>query len=385
MTSDETPTIELFGLSMQLSPRREDIDLKQAKIARLLADAQCEAVLLLERPNVRWFTSGAAERGVYHAEECPVLFVNSNQRWVICSSVDTQRLFDEELDGLGFQVKEWPSTMLPEQFLTELCAGRTMATDRSFREFKRVGTYLEQERRRLSRFEQERLRELGSLLVHAIEATARHLQPGDREEEVAGHLAHRLLKRGAEPIALSITAEDRARTYRRTGFTSAQIEKRCLLQATAGKFGLFATASRTVCLGPPDETVKQEFEFASRLQAVWLASTKPGDRPAALYETARPLLRRTPFEHESRLSSPGWWTGRLPSEALFTPGGQERFADRQAVVWQARIGGMAVCETRLVTENAIIPLTAVEDWPFRRYVIQGERFDLPDLLIRNPS
>lgn len=385
MINEDVSTIETNPLPIPLSPRREDIEQKHAKIARLLGDCQCEAALFLERPNVRWFTSGASERGVYHVEECPALFINPNQRWVICGSVDTQRLFDEELDGLGFQVKEWPSTMRPEQFLVELCGSRAMACDRSFREYRQVGAYLEQERRRLSRFEQDRLRELSGLLARALEATARNLQPGDAEEEIAGHLAHRLLKRGVEPVVLSIAAEDRARTYRRSGFTGATVTTRCLLQATAAKFGLFATASRTVCFVPPDDTVKQEFEYASRLQAVWLASIKPGDRPAALYESARSQLRRTPYEHEVRLSAPGWWTGRLPSEALFTPGGAERFGPGQAVVWQARIGGMAACETRLVGENQIIPVAPVEDWPFRRYVIQGERFDLPDLLIRSPS
>ncbi len=222
-------------------------------------------------------------------------------------------------------------------------------------------------------------------MVHALEATARNLQQHDTEFEIAGHLAHRLLKRGAEPVALSVAADDRGRHYRRPGFTSAKVETHCLLQATALKYGLFATASRTVCFGEPNETLKLEFEMASRLVAVWLATVKPGDRPAGLYRAAEHVLRGTPFEHETRLSAPGWWTSRMPSELLFTPKIAERFVAGNALVWQARIGGAAVCEGCLVQENAIIPLAAVEDWPFRRYVIQGTRFDLSDILIRNPA
>ena len=85
------------------------------------------------------------------------------------------------------------------------------------------------------------------------------------------------------------------------------------------------------------------------------------------------------------VSSLGWWTGRQPSEALSTPDVPERFLEGQALVWQARIGAAAVCETCLVQENGINLLAPVEDWPIRRYVIQGTRFDLPDLLIRDPS
>lgn len=385
MNSGETPILELPRPTWPVSPRREDVDAKHRKLARLLADADCEALLVLERANFRWLTGGAAERGIYHAEECPALYFNPSLRWVICGSIDTQRLFDEELDGLGFQVKEWPTTIGREQFLTDLCHGRRMAVDRPFRDFKHVGLYLEQERRRLSVHEQEHLRELGGLLAHALEATARNLTRGDREEEIAGHLAHRLLKHGVDPVVLSIAAEDRGRLYRRPGFTGARAETRCQLQATASKFGLFATASRTVCLDAPADAIKHEHETACRVQAAWLATVRAGDRPAALFQSARTLLRETPFEHEDRLSTPGWWTGRQPSETLFLPASPEQFLDGQALVWQARIGGSVVCETCQVGEKRINLIAPVEDWPIRRYVIQGERYDLPDLLIRNPS
>lgn len=383
MMNADLPTLEQPCLPSTMSPRRADIESKQLKIARLLADANCEGLLLLEPANFRWMTSGASMRGAHHADECPVLFVNPTQRWVLCSSTDTQRLFDEELDSLGFQVKEWPWAGNREQFFAELFAARKMACDRSFKDYTVVGTFLDQERRRLGRFEQERLRELGKLLVHALEATARNLKPGDSEEEVAGHLAHRLLKRGAEPAALQIAADDRPRSYRRPGYTAAAIGTRCLLQATVSKFGLFATASRTVSFGGVEDPVKQEIETACRLQAVWQAALKNGDRLAALFDTVRTVLKNTPYEHEFRLSTPGWWTGRLPVEASFLPAIQDKFVEGQAVVWQSRIGGIAVCDTFLLEENGFIPITTVEDWPVRRYVIQGARFERPDLLIRN--
>jgi Xaa-Pro dipeptidase len=385
MIGTEATLVEMPRFTFPVSLRREDVESKQLKLARLLADADCEALLLLERANVRWFTSGLSERGVYHAEECPALYVNPLQRWVICSNIDTQRLFDEELDGLGFQVKEWPSTGDRDQFLTDLCHGRRMAVDRPFRDYHFAGRFLDQERRRLSGYEQTKLGELAALLVHAVEATARNLQPGDTEEEVAGHLAHRLLKHGAEPAALSIAADDRARVYRRPGFTVAKVKTRCLLHATACKFGLFATTARTVCLGPPDELLKQEHDTAGRLAAIWMAAMKAGERVSILYQTGESALRDSPYEHEIRLSSPGWWTGRQPSEALFTPTASERLATGHAVVWQARIGGTSVCNTCIVQENGVAPMTAVEDWPVRRYVIQETRFDMPDLLIRTAS
>jgi len=54
----------------------------------------------------------------------------AEQRWLVCSNVDSQRLFDEELDGLGFQLKEWPWHWNRTQYLTDLVQGKAFACDR---------------------------------------------------------------------------------------------------------------------------------------------------------------------------------------------------------------------------------------------------------------
>jgi Xaa-Pro dipeptidase len=372
------------AISVPIPSRRDDIESKHETMSRLLADANCEGLLVLEPANFRWLTSGATIRGLYHSGECPALYFGLNQRWLLCSSIDTQRLFDEELDGMGFQVKEWPWHANRESFLADLVFARKVACDRTFRECKFVGPFLEQSRRRLSPFERERALELGRILAHALEATCRSIAPGVTEEEVAGHLAHRLLRHGAEPVALQISADDRARAIGRPGFSSELVRKTCVVQATAGKFGLFAAASRTVCFGVPDDAVKLEFEIASRVHAVWITSIKSGETAATLIGNARNHLRDTPFEHEWRLSPPGWLTGRCASEGLLTPNSSEPFFDGQLAVLQARIGGSSVCDTFYLQQNGTIPVTPVEEWPILRYVIQGNRIDRPDLLIQDP-
>jgi len=381
MPADEAP---IEAPPPAIPSRRDDIESKQEKIARLLGDSGCDYLLLLEPGNYRWFTSGSGYKGLQHAD-APILFANAQQRWLLCSNIDTQRYFDEELDGLGFQVKEWPWHGSREQFLADLVFGRKVASDLSFRDCKDVSAFLETERRRLSKFEQERARELGRLAAHALEATARNVEPGDTEEEVAGHLAHRLLRHGVEPFSLRVSADERSAKYRRAGASAEPIRKFTLLQATAAKFGLYVTASRSISFGEPGEEHQREFEMACRLHTYWLTSIKVGDRASTVSALSKNVLRSTPFEHEWRLSPPGWLTGRRPSEALFTPASPERFSEGRLVVWQAQIGAASVCDTYLVQENGWNSITAVEEWPVRRYVIQGARIECPDLLIQNPA
>jgi Xaa-Pro dipeptidase len=388
--TDELQTPALDGATAELSAlppptRRDDVEVRQEVVARLLAELGCEGLLLFEPANVRWMTAGAGARSVYGPDEPPLLYVGLNQRWLLCSSIDTQRFFDEELDGLGFQVKEWPWTGSREQHVLDVCAGRKIASDRPFRDAKLAAAWVEQERRRLSAFERERARELGRILAHALEATARNLQIGETEQEIAGQLAHRLVKRGAEAVAVQVCADDRARGNARPGATVAPVTSRCLLQATAGKFGVFLTASRTTCFGEPTAAFKAEYDAAAQLHAVWLAMLRAGPRPAALFAASRTVLAGTPFEHDWRLAPPGWWAGREPSEGPLLPASPHRFEAGQLVVLNARVSGASLCETVAVAESGAFPLTDVEEWPVRRYVIQGMRFDAPDLLVRIPE
>jgi Xaa-Pro aminopeptidase len=363
--------------------RRDDVDLKQIILARLLADSECEGLLLLEPANFRWFTSGSLPSGAIAPDEAPGLFVNPLQRWILCCNTDTQRFFDEELDGLGFQVKEWHWSVSREQHVTDLCFARKIACDRPFRQCKQINSFIAQERRRLTRFEEEQTRLLGRIVAHALEATARNIELGDTEAEIAGHLAHRLLRHGAEPAVIQVAADDRARDYRRPGVSGEPVQNRCLLQATATRGGLFVTASRTVAFRTPDTQVRLEFDAAARLSAYWTATAKIGDSAATLLEAQQQLFAGTAFEHEWRLSAPGWWTGREPCEESFSPKGSGKLTDGNALVLRAQIGGCVVTDTFILRSGRWTPITPVEDWPYRRYTMQGAKFDRPDLLIRD--
>ena len=125
------PQSEGAGFSIDVSSdRRADIEAKQGRVAALLRELDRDGLLLLDPENVSWMTSGATPRGLLDPESQPALFCTPEGRWLICSNVDTQRLFDEELDGLGFQLKEWPWHWGREQFLADLCPARKVACDR---------------------------------------------------------------------------------------------------------------------------------------------------------------------------------------------------------------------------------------------------------------
>lgn len=378
----DRPTNELPSPRVHTDGRRQDIELKQDLIAQLMDDKGCEGALVLHPANVRWLTSGATPVGLIGRDEFPGLYFTATQRWLLSSATDTQRLFTEELDGLGFMLKEWHWTTSREQMLADLTHGRTVVSDQSFRDCKVAAAFFIAERRKISAYESDRYVELGKLVAHAIEATARNFGWGDTEEEIAGHLAHRLIRHGLEPIALQVTGDGRGRDYRRRGFQPDTVDRWCVLQATGRAFGLHATACRTVSRGPIADAERAEFEAGLRLRAAHLIHARPGERVWAAMEAGKSLLRPSAYEHEWLAAPAAVLTGREPSEGVVLPGTQDLWTTGWAAVWQERIGATAVVDTCLLQADGWRLLTPCDDWPIRRAVTPNQSFDFADVLVR---
>src|SRR5437588_1479966 len=163
------------------SDRRADLEAKQARVAAILKEADCDGLLILEPENFSWLTTGGMARGILDSAESPAVYYSAEQRWVIASNVDSQRLFDEELDGLGFQLKEWPWHWGRAQLLADLCQGRKVACDFPSPEMIPVAGQLAEMRRTLSDYDRACYRALGQVVSHALEATARTFGQGDTE------------------------------------------------------------------------------------------------------------------------------------------------------------------------------------------------------------
>ncbi|MBX3400072.1 MAG: M24 family metallopeptidase [Gemmataceae bacterium] len=370
------------GLDPTVAKRRADIDAKQIKVAQLLEEMECEGVVLLMPAHVAWFTGGMNVRGLIADGERPGIYTNGRQRWLLASNIDAPRLFDEELDGLGFQLKEWQWSIGRAVLLGELVAGKRFATDRPFPNMPLVNDRLRLELRPLTDYEQSLYHGLGRAVVHAVEATARSLERGESEREIAGHLAHRLYRHGVEATAISIAADERARRFRRAGFTETPVETTCYLQATGCRDGLYVTVGRTVCFGPPNDKLRQEFDLAAKMAAIFRAMSVPGETVGSATEAARKLVIDTPHEYEWRFSQPGYGAGRFPVEELRKAGQDEKFALGWPLVWQTKIGQAAIVDTVIVDQYSSMPATPPEVWPFKRVKLREQYIDVPDILMR---
>ncbi len=364
------------------SDRRADIDSKHAQLASLLEEVKCEGLLVAVPENFAWLTAGGVARGVLDEAEQPALYFSPEGRWLIASNVDTQRLFDEEIDGLGFQLKEWPWHWGRAQLLADLCQGRTVASDLPLNGCVVVGEQLAQLRRKLTPYEQACYRALGQIVSHALEASCRTMQPGDSEREVAGQLSHRLMHRGVNPICVQVAADGRGRLYRQSGYTSATVDSYCVVRVTGRKYGLCATAGRSVCFGQPEATLRRDHDNACKVTATYVASSWPDSMPQQILASGRRIYQLSGADHEWMLAPQGHVTGRAAVELTLTPQTEELFQAGWAVTWQSSCGAALSCDTFLITEDGPRAVTSPENWPLKRIRVQGAEFVDPDILQR---
>jgi len=363
--------------------RRAEIEDKQAKIGNLLTDAQADGLLLLDPANVAWLCGAALHQGITDASEWPAVFLVPAQRWLVAGNADSQRLFDQFLDGLGFQLKEWQWHGGREKLLSELCVNRRMASDRLVSDCVPLGPALRRLRCLLTEAERGRLRELGADVVHAVEAVCRSLPAGQKEAETAGQVAHRLLRRGVTPLAVGVAADGRSASHRRPGVSDAVIRQNCVVTATGCRGGLHVSTARTVCLGPKSPTLRQQFDAACRVMAAQIAASRPGLSLTTAIDAGRRTASAAGFEHAWRDLSPGFVTGWQPVERPFGPVVAANFESGWPIVWQAAVGEALCVDTFLVTDDVSVCATPVEVWPVKRIHVREQVLDIPDILVRD--
>jgi Xaa-Pro aminopeptidase len=371
---------------MARQQRAAEIAERHRAAVGVLESVQCEWLLLLDPANVAWFLASSPSRGVQDWTEYPAIFLKNGNRWIVSANCDTQRIFDEDIDGLGFQLKEWAWNRGRAQLLAELCSSKPVACDRSFSNCVNISDRFRRLRQGLSPFDQIRLRELGRILAHALEATARNIEPGEIEREIAGHLCHRLWRHGVEPLHIQVSADGRLKQYPRHGSSVLAVQRSCVLQATARRDGLHVTASRAMSFGPPGDTLRPDMDAACRVAAMQFASIKVGEKYQRVISAGSQILEPVGREHEWRRCPVGWLTGYSPIEQPLAPcDPNDAFEVGNAVVVAAVVGAASNSDTALVTPSGAELVTAATDWPLKRARLGEYSIDRPDILIRQAS
>ena len=363
--------------------RLVDIEQKHRRVAEFLELHGYDALLLTKPGNFSWFTSGGnCARSGSH-EPTAALFITPEARVVVTDSANSARLFDRELPGLGFQLKERAWYEPRHLLVQDLCRSRKVAADIETRGVEDISLHLRGMRLPLSLVECERLRELGRDVAHAVEATARSFSRGQTEAEVAGELAHRLIKHRIVPERLQVFADLQALRYPHWSYGTDRVERSCVIAAMGSRQGLHAGAARSICFGKAPDDVTDAHHRATLVQAAGMYFCRSDwelfeiwDRIVRIYE---------------KYGEPDAWlraeqaeiVGYDACEVPIVPKSEFRLETRMPVYWHPSVGPAITGDTMLVSEDEFELLTPMSDWPKLRIEIKGTSVDRPAILCRD--
>lgn len=366
-----------------VASRRDEVEEKHRRVVAFLDGAGYDALVLTRADSIAWFTSGGdVGRGLGTDEAAVALFINRGSRAVLADNVQSARVFEEELAGLGFSLKERPWHVGDERVIAELTRNRRVATDGHH-----PGLVPEAERLRilrtpLSAVERERLRGLGRTLALAVEATCRNFLPGESEADVAGHLAHRLFREGVAPVDLRVAGDDRPARYRQPVCKSAPIRARATITAAGRRHGLCASVSRTVAFGTLAAEVLADHTVASMVDATCIYFSRPGEPVAEVLRRARRIYEKTDRPHEWTLDYQGALIGYAPNEGWLVPDGDRVFGTGQAVCWKPTVGSCRSEDTIVIDARGFEVVTEAQNWPKLAVSVKGFNIDRPAILRR---
>ena len=362
--------------------RYEDIDRKQERVAAFLARKKYDALLLCQPANFAWFTSGAECPRDLSGECSAALFITPDARVVAADNISASVLFDRHLAGMGFQLKQRAWHQGRSSLLDDLCRGRNVACDLP----RSIGVDESAEfaafRLPLSVLECERLRKLGQAAAHAVEATARHIEPGQTEAEIAGQLANRLLRHEVHPVVLRAVADGRGRAYRHWNFGDNLLRRWCVVSATVRRWGLHCCAARTVVFGSPADDLVSAYHQAAMLAATGIFFSQPGWTFSAVWPKVRRIYDKQGIHDEWQLGDQADVMGYSANESRLFPTSEFPLLPRTPICWHPNVRGAQIADTMLVSEDASEIVTPFSEWPEMCVTVKGQAVKLPDLLVR---
>ena len=350
-----------------------ECDRKQTRIKTFLQAHDLDALLLRQVGNFAWATCGAASyvNTATSIGEASLL-ITANGRYLISNNIEAPRLEEEE----GLKEQGWEFRTHPwwdqQDIVGQITSGLKLGADVPHPAAIDVSAQLARFRSQLSPEERQRFRALGHICAEAMNDTIRVLRPGVTEYEIAAKLAFETQIRGTQPIVNLIATDERIFHYRHPLPTAKEMERYAMLVLCGRKDGLIASITRLVHFGKLPDELRRKAEAVARIDATFIANTRPGAVLGDIFAQAQAAYSETGFAGEWRLHHQGGPASYDARDWVATPESTEIVAAGQAYAWNPSIAGTKSEDTILVGAESNEVITAIDGWPTLTIEVAGQ-------------
>ncbi len=363
--------------------KQEEIREKERRVRSFLEENEIDALLLSKQNNFSWLTAGG-DNHVVIASGMGVasLLITGDRKYLIADNIESSRLEEEEVTGLGFEVKDYPwYGEGKNRILKELTSGMKVASDDGFPGTETVDAKVAELRYSLTKEEVERYRRVGAGTAASLGKVCRRIKRGDSEEEIAGRLSEELLGQGIIPVVLLVAAAERIEKFRHPIPTNKKVNKYVMVVVCGRKWGLIVSLSRLVHFGKMPESLRRKHQAVVRVDSAFMTHTRPGRVVGDIFKKGVQAYRDNGFPEEWRLHHQGGPTGYAGRDYKATAGEKRTVQIHQAFAWNPSITGTKSEDTIIVLKDKTEVISHTPDWPMLTVEYGTLQWKRPDILI----
>ena len=368
-----------------------EIEEKMERVQRFLKAQNLGGVLLTKVSNFSWATAGIGDNHIVITSEigaASLLLMRGGRKYLVASNNETARLMDEDLKGLGYEVKEfkwYEDKSEPDrkrEIIRKLARGQQVGTDVAYADLRPVGDAFSALRYRLSDSEIKKYRWLGRSATEAAVAVCKELRPGMSERQIETITSNELMRREIRPTVLLIGVDERIYRFRHATPSRAKLRRYAMINICARRWGLVIALTRFAHFGPLPSELRARLRAAAEINARFQAHSTPGAPAANILRMAQQWYASQGFSGEWEKHHQGGAIGYGERDWVAHPNSSEIVHERQAFAWNPTIQGAKMEDTIMAHEGRIERLTRTPDWPMIPVRANGKVYQSPDILIR---
>ncbi len=362
----------------------EEVHEKERRIRELMDSQRLDALALSTTADFAWLSCGGSNYvGVATEVGVATAVVTRDAKYIVCDNIEAPRIADEEVADQGFEFKTclWYEGRKNE-LIGEIAADGQLGSDTPMAGARDVSAEIDPCRYSLTREEIERYEWLGRNAGECLASACRAVKPGMSEHEVAGELNRTLLARGMTPVVTLIAADERISRYRHPIPTDKKVDRCVMLVMCARKWGLIVSSTRLVHFGPLSPELRVKHEAVTRVDAAFIAETRPGAKMGDIFKRAVDEYVQTGFPDEWTLHHQGGPTGYKGREFRVSAASSQAVVENQAFAWNPSITGTKSEDTIISCEEGPRIISQIDDWPTIDIDIDGVTIRRPHILVR---
>jgi len=356
---------------------------KERRIRNLLSSLGYDSALLTRRENFSWMSCGGRAVTSNVVYSSPVyLLLTPDKKFAVGLNMDLPRTLDEELANQGFEPVSLPAFgKSPLQAAKELAKGK-LAADDTFPDLDNIEQEILSIHEPFTPQEMDRYKAIAAESSGIIRELADWVETGMSERHVLAHMWELYVEHNFDGDCMFIVSDERIKQYRHAIPGYKKIEKVVILAPAVFKAGLHVQISRMVAFGEPPADTLRRFHDMAYLQAVMVASTKPGVKLNSLLNLCLSHFDKLGYPEEKTNHVHGGPTGYRVSYPERSLDPDETVHSNMAFSWYLTVAGAKTEETLLVNDKGAEMISLANNWPMVTPDYGGTKVAIPDLLVK---